>query len=151
MKKKSGSKIGRLFTRIFNWRVWSDWDRTKSFYRYIIDSIKKLFVPQPKHAEESFTEVVKRLKLSPDDVLARKQGLFRITILMLFIAFLLFCYAVYQLFHGWLLGTILSFIIMSLALVLAFRYHFWYFQIKQQRLGCTIREWFEVGLLGKKP
>ena len=37
-----------------------------------------------------------------------------------------------------------------IALVLAFRYHFWYFQMKQHKLGCTFNEWYRQGLLGEK-
>jgi intracellular multiplication protein IcmV len=55
----------------------------------------------------------------------------------------------YQLFYGSYQAAIVSFIILWIALVLAFRYHFWYFQIKNRKLGCTVYEWYR-GLLGDK-
>jgi intracellular multiplication protein IcmV len=30
----------------------------------------------------------------------------------------------------------------------AFRAHFWYFQTKQRKLGCTIQEWLNAGVGG---
>jgi intracellular multiplication protein IcmV len=150
MKNNSGSKTGKVFRRIFNFRSWSDWDRTKSSSQYVKDMLKKLFVIQPKVEEsrETFAEAVERLKLTQADLEIRQNGLLRSTIIMAFIAFFFFMYVIYQVVYGTLLSGLASFSITLIALALAFRYHFWYYQIKQQKLGCTVREWFKQGILG---
>ena len=61
---------------------------------------------------------------------------------MLLSACLIFVYAGYQFFYGSIKAFIVSLVVMLIALVLAFRYHFWYFQIKQRKLGCTFNEWY---------
>ncbi len=150
MKNKSGSRVKRVFFRIFNLRSWADWDRMKAFTLYLIAGFKKFFVPQKNKAWESFAVAAKRLKLSEKELVERQKGLLRLSIVMLVIAFLLFAYTVYLLVSGGYRGSIVSFVVTLIALVLAFRYHFWYFQIKERKLGCTIHEWFKQGLMGGK-
>ena len=149
MKSKSNSKTKRLFKRIVNPRAWSDFDRLHAGQRYIVSVCRTYFVPQESKAIESFDEAKKRLHLTDKLLMEQKKSLFRLSILMLFIACLLLIYTLYNLFNAHLLAAGLSTMVLSIALVLAFRYHFWYFQIEQQKLGCTLREWFRLGLMGK--
>ena len=148
MKKKSGSRIRRVITNIFNVRYWADWDRMKAYTLYLGTAIKNLFVPQNNEASESFEEAQKRMHISDSAMLVKQKSLFRLSLLMLVIAMLLFAYALYHLILGNFLAFILSLVVMMIAGVLAFRYHFWYFQIKERKLGCTISEWFHQGLMG---
>ena len=150
MKKKSNNRISRIFKRIINLRSWSDWDRMKSFTVYLVNGIFKFLVPQESTASESFAEAKKRLNLTDTAILAKQKGLLRLSLLMVSVAFCLFGYAIYQLVYGSYIGFILSLVVTSIAIVLAFRYHFWYFQIKEHKLGCTFHEWFRQGLMGDK-
>ena len=70
--------------------------------------------------------------------------------MMVVLAVLILMYSVYLFIEGGHKGGIVALVVMFIALVLAFRYHFWYFQIKQRKLGCTIQEWFNHGLKGIK-
>lgn len=146
----SSSRISRLLIQLFNLRAWCDWDRMKRFTFYLVDGIKKFFVPQPMMATESFAAAMKRLNLTEEDIIARKKGLLRVAILMLLFALGLFCYAIYHLIYLNVLGFILSLVVMGISLVLAFRYHFWYFQMKEQKLGCSVHVWFRQGIMGDK-
>lgn len=150
MKKQSESKIVRLISRILNVRSWFDWERMKSFTLYLVNGFKQLFVPQQNIESESFKEATKQLDIDDATLLSKEKALFRLSLLMLLIAGLIFGYAGYQLFYGSYKAVIVSFIVMLIALTLAFRYHFWYFQIKKRKLGCTFDEWFRQGLLGEK-
>ena len=150
MKNKSGSRIGRVLSKIINVRLWFDWDRMKSFSLFLWNGIKKFFVPQQTTDTESFAAAKKRLNLTDADLDARKKGLLRTSILMLVFAGLFFIYAMYHFYCHTFKGAILSLVVMFIALVLAFRYHFWYFQIKEHKLGCSIHEWFKRGLMGDK-
>lgn len=135
---------------IFNVRLWTDADRVKSYWQYIVSTVKKFFVPQQKAQTESFEDAKIRMNLSDADLNVRKRALFQLCMLMCGISFLLFLYAIYQCVYGGIPGFLLTCSIMCVALVMAFRYHFWYFQIKEKKLGCSIREWFKFGLLGEK-
>lgn len=150
MKKKSGSRVGRVVTRIINIRFWFDWDRMKAFTAALMNGIKGMFVPQQSVTSESFNDAKTRMNLSDDELLSKQNALFRLSMLMLFVAVLLLGYSGYQLFYGSLKAFLVSLVVTLIALVLAFRYHFWYFQIKHRKLGCSINEWYRQGLLGEK-
>lgn len=143
MKNKRRSRVGHLLNRLFNVRFWIDWERMKSFFRYLSQAIKNLFVPQASQATESFAAAKARLNLTDADLLSRQQGLLRLSIIMSVFAVLFFAYGIYNVITGGILGSILSIVVMLIAWVLAFRYHFWYFQIKTRQLGCSVREWFQ--------
>ncbi|HAT1819682.1 TPA: type IV secretion protein IcmV [Legionella pneumophila] len=150
MKKKSGSRIVRVFTRIINVRKWFDWDRMRSLTLYLVNGIKRLFIPQEPTHVESFDEAAKKLKLSEADLVIKQKALLRLSIIMVIAAFVIFIYTGYQFLYGSWKATIISLVVVMIALVLAFRYHFWYYQIKQRKLGCTVKEWYRQGLLGEK-
>ncbi|MCP0914583.1 MULTISPECIES: type IVB secretion system protein IcmV [Legionella] len=149
MKKKFGSRTASVIKRIFNIRRWADWERIKGFTQYLAAGFRKLFIPQRGRRSESFEAAKARLRLTESELLARQNGLFRLSVLMFAIAIFLFLYAVYQLIFFNVLAFLLSFIVMLIAAVLAFRYHFWYFQIKKRKLGCTLNEWFRQGIMGE--
>lgn len=150
MKKKSESRISRVFKRVINIRSWMDWDRLKTSTSYLGTAIKKLFIPQEAEEKESFKEAVKNLNLSEVDLQNKQKSLFRLSMLMLGVAFVLLIYTGYQLYYIQLKAVLVSLIITLIALALAFRYHFWYFQIKKHKLGCSFKEWYKQGLLGEK-
>lgn len=155
MKKNSRvrnteSKIVRVFTRIFNVRAWFDWDRVKSFTLYLHNGFKRFFVPQQANTSESFDEAVAKLNLTEKDLLLKQKSLFRLSIVMVVVATVVLFYTIYQLLYGSYHAALLSLVIMFIALVLAFRYNFWYFQIKHRKLGCSFKEWYRQGLLGEK-
>lgn len=150
MKNKSGSKIVNLFKKIFNVRAWADWDRMKRLTLSIFSSSKRLFIIDEATTKETFLQAQKRLHLSASQLLARQQGLSRLAYLMLVMAIGLLGYAFYQAIYGSIQAMVVSLVVMGIALVLAFRYHFWSFQIRQRKLGCSVREWFRVGILGEK-
>jgi intracellular multiplication protein IcmV len=136
--------------RVFNVRMWSDADRLKSFALYIVETAKLFFVPKKQEITESFEEARVRLNLDEHALTAREKFLFRLSLLMVFFAVAFFMYAAYEFFNGYVLNGFLTLAVMCIALVLAFRYHFWYFQIRHRKLGCTFSEWLKQGLLGEK-
>jgi intracellular multiplication protein IcmV len=149
MKKVSESKIVRVFTGIINVRSWADWDRVKSFTLYLGNGFIGLFVPRKNVESESFDEAVNKLGIDDVNLIKKQNALFRLSMIMLVAAGGIFVYAGYQLFYGSFKAVIVSLIVTMIALVLAFRYHFWYFQIKHRKLGCTFDEWYK-GVLGEK-
>lgn len=150
MKKKSGSRIGKVFNQIINVRSWADWDRMKVFALYLGNGFMRLFVPQEATVTESFEDAMKRLNLNEADLLAKQKALYRLSIVMLVAASAILIYSGYQLFYGSFKATLISLVVLMIALVLAFRYHFWYFQIKNRKLGCTFDEWYKKVILGEK-
>ncbi len=150
MKKPSDSKIVKLIASILNVRVWFDWERVKSYTLYLSNGFQQLFISKITVDAESFREAATKLKLDDASLLIKQKALYRLSMIMLIFACFVLVYSGYQLFYGSLKATIVSIVVTLIALVLAFRYHFWYFQIKHQKLGCTFDEWFRQGFLGEK-
>lgn len=150
MKKKSSSRVGRIFRSILNIRAWIDWDRLKSFTLYLKNGFLRLFLPRQTPVVESFEEAKNKLKLSDSELIIKQNALLRLSLVMLAFATFVLVYAGYQFFYGTFKAGIVSLVVTLIALVLAFRYHFWYYQIKNRKLGCTFNEWFRHGLMGEK-
>ncbi len=140
----------RVLTSIINVRSWIDYDRTRDSLKYLRDGFKKLFVPQIHAPEKDFEDVVKEKKLTEEDLQKQQKALKLNSLLMLLFAGAVFVYFLYNLIHLYIMASLLSLVVTGLGLVLAFRYHFWAFQIQQRKLGCTIGEWYRVGLKGEK-
>jgi intracellular multiplication protein IcmV len=113
--------------------------------------LKPVFVP-PRPAEktaESFAETLTRLNLTEQDVQKRQREFRRLLTVYLVIALLLFCYSFYLAWHRSIHGALAGFVITLVALTQVFRYHFWLFQLRQRKLGCTLRDWWNSGFLGE--
>lgn len=160
MKKKSNSRISLVFFKIFNVRTWFDLERMKVFTAFVGNAFRRLFMmgveaqikPQntaTPNLTESFNTAKKSLNLSEADLLARQKALLRLSIFMITLALLIFCYSLYHFVQGTYRAALLSLVMMMIAVALSFRYHFWYYQIKSRKLGCSIKEWFRKGLLGE--
>lgn len=148
MKNTSKSRTRRLFNRLLNVRGWADIDRVRAGKDYIVDTCGTWLNPKKAKKVESFDAALMRLNLTDADLLTRQKGLLRLSFIMVGMAFLIFLYLLYNLFYARFLAVLLCTVVVLLALVLAFRYHFWYFQIKHRKLGCSVYEWFHQGILG---
>lgn len=134
----------------FNFKGWFGWEQIKEGGSTVQEIIRKLFVPSQPKIEESFEEALERLQLTEEDIQQRKK-MFGYFCLFFFIsACCLLAYALYLLLTGSVAAGLASIGLSALLLGQAFRYHFWLFQIRSRRLGCSFGEWFWYGLLGIK-
>lgn len=151
MKKPPHTRVKKVIFTLFDVRKWSDYDRVRGFTLYLENGIKNLFIPRQKTAEQTFDEALRQYNVDEEALLKKRNGLFRLSMLMCLVAVGFLFYSLYlAAYEGSWHATLLSLVVMMLALVLAFRYHFWFFQIKQRKLGCTFQEWFKLGFLGRK-
>lgn len=150
MEKQNTSRTGRLVARIFRVRSWVDYDRIKAFFVYMLRGTRHLVEPPAKAKRESFDTAVEQMGLSEAGLKRKQKALLLWSRLMCLVAILVVAWAVYHGINGHIRASLISLVVVGVALVLAFRYHFWYFQIKSRKLGCTLREWFEQGLLARK-
>ncbi len=112
--------------------------------------IKDTFTPQKSERTETFEEALKRLNLTEKDVKQRIKTFTFLSIFWLLIAIFVLGYGVYMADIGSWLSFIASFSISLVCLTQAFRFHFWLYQMKQRRLGCTFREWLNANVIGDK-
>lgn len=153
---KKTSRIGSLLHRLFKIRWWIDYDRIREFFIEFKRTLKILFIPQKpilnsKNSNpELFNAALKRFNMTEQQAEQKGQAMHQASLVMLGIAVLILLYALFHLVSGHYKASLLSLIIMGISLVLAFRYHFWYYQIKSHRLGTSLKDWYQHGLMGKR-
>ncbi len=131
---------------VFNFRAWADWSRFRNTSNYFLTIFRYIFLIRPIDPAKikSFEEVTAELGLTEEALQKQRKGLKNQCILMLFLALCFYAYAMYELLYGGFLSVVLSLIVMFVILALAFRYHFWCFQIQKRKLGCSVAEWFKA-------
>lgn len=117
--KQNGVIIGRLFTNVF-------------CYRTNKNSVK-----------ESFEECMRRFNMTEEDLQKRMKASVKIVTFCLIGAILIFIYMIYLITLHQLLSGFVCLTLTFLLLAYAFREHFNLYQMKQRRLGCSVREWFK--------
>ncbi|MCD6039353.1 MAG: hypothetical protein K0S27_753 [Gammaproteobacteria bacterium] len=151
MAVKDIFKISRK--TFFNPSAWLGLKELGAYTRIIGDNLKTTFTqPKPQYTE-TFEQALKRLNVTETDLQhnARNYKLYALIFLILSVIALIggFYYLFkYGTFAGWILATMVA----LLLAVQAFRFDFWYFQIKHRKLGCTFDEWWrEKSHLHKGP
>jgi len=134
---------------LFNVRAWVSYDHLKAGTRSLFQLGRGLLVPKKSTTQESFEQAKARLDLDDEKLDAKANHLFRIAILFVVFAIALLGYALYHAMKGHWLATLISFSLTFLMLSLAFRYHFWFFQIKHKKLGCSFSEWMNAKVDGR--
>lgn len=106
---------------------------------------KSVFKPlsRQERTRESFNDAVVRLGLTPDDLQARYQSYRKGFYGYLALSFSLLIYLIHLVMEGFYNAALVCLAVLMLTLVFAFRRHFWMFQIKEQKLGCTLRDWLD--------
>ena len=133
----------------FNPREWLGYDSLKNQTQTIRSFVKNAATVRKPERTETFDEALQRLDLKEADLRVTAKKYLRYAFLFLSLAILDFIYGLYLIFHhGAFLGLVLALAICILLLAQAFRYHFWFFQIQNRKLGCTFDEWRE-SLLSK--
>ncbi len=134
---KKGTKKPR-----FNVKQWTGASYLSPVHTAAKAALKGLFIPQRAENKETFEAAIARLKLTPEQVAMREKRFRQNAYVFIMCAALAFAYAMYLLFHGHFSPALLGVAVMGLFLVQAFRFHFWAFQIKHKKLGCTFKQWW---------
>jgi intracellular multiplication protein IcmV len=134
-----------LGSYIFNFRVgkWMGVDQVKQSYSQLYQITLAVFRPEQAELSETFEEALIRLDLTEADIEQRRIEFTRLMIIYAFVSLAIFSYSIWIVYaYKNLLGFGMGFSITIFALTYAFRYHFWLFQIKHRKLGCSLRDWF---------
>lgn len=123
----------------------------KESYKSLSSSAKEMFT-RDKHkgaVKETFEQAVTRLNLTPDMLEKRKKNLLLTACFYSAIAVVIFIYTISLLFSGVFLGTFIGLVLTFVATGLAYRDHFWYIQMRQQRLGISFQDWVNYTFRGE--
>ena len=148
--KKSG-KIRKFGRRFLNPSAWMGKEQIVNTGKAIKDNAKDIFtVKDNAVVQESFADAMLRLNMSEQDVLNRQYSLKKLYIIFAMLSLSIFGYFIYNLINFYWIASLMSLGLAAALLGFAFKYHFWYFQLRERRLGCTLEEWWHVGILGKR-
>lgn len=122
-------------------------DKWMSFH-FIRDSFDKtagvvadLVIPKQAERQETFEDALRRLNLTEDDIKARQSEFTRLVAIFMILGVSIIGYAIYMVIHKNYAAGLISICLSLYAFSQAFRFHFWLFQMKNRKLGCTIQEW----------
>jgi len=129
---------------------WFGLDLFKMHNDITVDLVKSAVAKPVPLREETFKQAMVRLKVSEEELADIKNTYLFYSVVFLILGLIALVYSFYLLFvhvsiSGWLIGLAVSALLISQT----FRFHFWYFQIKERRLGFTFQDWWDY-LRGKK-
>lgn len=142
MFKKAASKV--IDVRVDKWMSWSYLQETTDRFKILFLDI---VIPKKASTVETFEEAMVRLELTESDLAQRKQEFTRLFYFFVALAVIILAYALYIAFVGHLITALISFCLAVYALTQAFRFHFWLFQLKNRKLGCTFQEWLNSKII----
>lgn len=140
--KKVGQGLAWAYKPAINVKAWIGWDIVKATTRYVYNLGRGLFVPQKAAINESFKEALARLNLSEADLQLRHKEFMHLFLVYGAIGLAIVAYSFYLFYSLNFIGGLLAIVVASLAFAMSFRFHFWMFQIKHKKLGCSVREWW---------
>ena len=135
---------GKIFGVFVNIRAdqWFGFRHHKQNVKYITTRAKELFSVEQANRTEEFEEAMRRLKITDEQLEDTDRYYSKLVYLFVLMAIILLVYAFYQIFiYKSLLSTIMVFSLSIYSLVHAFRYHFWRFQLRSKKLGCSLQDW----------
>ncbi len=132
------------FKTFINPLAWIGAKELKTTNKIIRDTLKESFaIPKPERIEE-FDQAMERQNMSEADLIKMDRQYLINTAIFLGLGIFSFFAGFYYLIHyKTLSGMLLCFATAMLFLSQAFRFHFWHFQIKHRKLGCTFKEWWQ--------
>ena len=144
-----GRGIKRVVKPLVNVRAWMDTDSLGTNAVGIVRMFKLYFIPSAVDStqQESFSDAKQRFQLEDEAIGDMQRTFGRMALAFSIITVVACVYTGYLLFYGTWHAIIIALALSTLAAVLAFRYHFWWFQIRSRKLGCTFKEWLHNGVL----
>lgn len=138
---KRVKKTGHTFAR------WADVASVKKLFGFSSSIYSTILKPEEVKAEpETFDQAVKRLKLTPEQLEERKKN-FKTQILIYTVgALAVGAYTVYLIVHTYWISVLPSLAVTLFLIAHALKSHFWLFQIKHRKLGCSVQEWFKTSI-----
>lgn len=139
------SSAKNLGSYVFNFRVgkWLDYDMLRRSTSKIVSITRTTFSPEQAERTETFEQAMERLNLTEAELQQRQVEFSSLLVIYILIAAAIFSYSVWIVYANKnIMGFFMGFCITIFALSHAFRYHFWIYQIKHRKLGCSLRDWF---------
>ena len=115
----------------------------KGAARFMGDIARGFFTIPKTEQRESFEQAMRRMHLSEADLSARHKQFMQQFFIFLLGSLGLLLYSIYLFAELALIPATIVLLMAMIFVIYAFRAHFWAFQIKHKKLGCSWQEWWE--------
>lgn len=136
--KKVASKV--VDVRVDKWLSVDYLKETTGHFKSILVG---LITPQKAKYSETYEEALLRLNLTEKDVEERKVEFKKLLIFFVVLAVVVILYGLFMAYRGSFVPALVAFCLALYALTQAFRFHFWLFQLRNRKLGCSFKEWLD--------
>lgn len=127
----------------FNPLGWLGYNELKTYNRIIWGNLKNISTVEKPERTETFEEAMQRFDVTDAQVKRISDTYLLYAIFFVIVAAFAFAGAfIFLIGYGKFSGFILAMVCVAILLCYAFRFHFWHFQIKHRKLGCTFAEWW---------
>lgn len=121
---------------------WMGLKQLKSQTGFLINNIKPIFKARKITASQmTFDQKIAEWNIDNAHLDLLMNRFIYHSLIYLILGFLCVGYAFYLFLHQYTLSGITTILIAIIIFLKAFSTHFWYFEIKHRKLGCTLREW----------
>ncbi|MDR3492920.1 MAG: type IVB secretion system protein IcmV [Gammaproteobacteria bacterium] len=129
----------------FNPTGWFGADNLGIIFKGGWEITQRLFVPAKDPVrKETFEEAVKRFNLTEEDIIQKQENYLLFAYILGICGIFSFGFSFYLLFfHSTFAGFLLGLATAAIFFSQAFRFHFWFFETKHRKLGCTLDEWWQ--------
>lgn len=130
---------------IFNFRVtkWMALDQLKRNTNGVFRIGQAVITPEQANYDETFEQAMERLGITDVELQQRRREFTALLFIYILVALAIFGYSLYiVIIYKNFMGFIMGLAVTVFALVHAFKYHFWLYQLKHRKLGSSLRDWF---------
>ena len=111
--------------------------------KFIGDTIRGFFNIPKIEQKETFSQAMSRMKLTEADLSKQISRYWQQFWIFVTFSFIALGYALYAFMGGGIATGLVTILAATLLFAYALRAHFWIFQIKNRKLGCTWQEWWD--------
>ncbi len=139
------STLKNTVGHVVDFRVdrWTNLEWNKNALTYFWKQGRALVRIEKEQHAETFDQAIRRLGMTTEQVEHRIQFFRYTSLLFVFSSALLFAYTYYIMTLGNWMGMCVGAALTLFALMHAFRFHFWHFQLSQQKLDCSLTDWYK--------
>ena len=152
-KKKKKGVVRRFFGFMFYTKQFGAFNRTFGTpFERLSSSVQKMMQIDSlrDQSEESFDYAIKRLGLTEDELQKRQKGFLINSILLFLLGVFFGVMGIYLTLNHLLAAGLVTQLFTFISFCFALYMHFWFFQLKNRKLGCSFKEWWENKIINKE-
>ncbi len=145
-------RLGRAIKPMVDFRPWLGTKQIAKDSKSIANAVKTLYhTDSPSQTKETFDEACKRQGMTAQALQEQFEAYFLYAIVFVLCAVAVLGYGIFLYAHSHAIhASLLCLAISVFFTVLAFRYHFWCYQLKNRKLGASLHDYFKNAFTSKK-